>query len=334
MAILANLAKMTTSTTGTGTIILGSAVSGFLTFAQAGVLNGDVITYAISDGNNREIGRGTYTSSGTTLTRTVLKSTSSDNPINLSGQAQVFVTAAAEDFLKVGVDVQAYDPDLSAFAGLTSAADKLPYFTGASAMSLADLSAFVRGLLGSANDAAFRSAIGVMATPFVAGTPTVVSSAVPAIAYARDASKERTTFCLDNVLPVTAYDSLTIRASLNNGATYTVSAYATVRTLQGGQTVQEANTSGTTGVTIAADINNSDATLNGVCGEITVSQLAGKYATFRATLYKLDSAGGHGFGFLVFGHFATTSTITNISLQFASGNIAKGRVCPLNLDLG
>lgn len=98
MAKLYNLARMTTATTGTGTITLGSAASGYLTFANAGVQNGDTVTYAIVDGSNREIGRGVYTSSGTTLTRNVLKSTNSNTAINLSGTAEVFITAAAEDF--------------------------------------------------------------------------------------------------------------------------------------------------------------------------------------------------------------------------------------------
>lgn len=99
MALLFNIARMTTATTGTGTITLGSAVSGFLTFALAGVADGDVVTYAIEDGVNREIGRGTYTATGTTLTRTVLKSTNADAAINLTGSAEVFITAAQEDIL-------------------------------------------------------------------------------------------------------------------------------------------------------------------------------------------------------------------------------------------
>lgn len=100
MAKLYNLAKMTTSTTGTGTITLGSAVASYLTFTDAGVQNGDVVTYAIADGSNREIGRGTYTASGTTLSRdTVLESTNSGSAINLSGSAEVFITAAAEDIV-------------------------------------------------------------------------------------------------------------------------------------------------------------------------------------------------------------------------------------------
>lgn len=94
---LFNLARMTTGTTGTGTITLGSAVTGFLSFSDAGVGDGDTVTYAISDGSNSEIGTGVYTASGTTLTRSVLKSTNSDSAIDLTGSAQVMITPSAED---------------------------------------------------------------------------------------------------------------------------------------------------------------------------------------------------------------------------------------------
>jgi len=99
MSKLANLARVTTATTGTGTITLGSAIAGFLTFAQAGITDQDVVSYAIADGANREVGRGVYTASGTTLTRNVLTSTNSNAAISLSGNAQVIITALAEDVL-------------------------------------------------------------------------------------------------------------------------------------------------------------------------------------------------------------------------------------------
>ena len=97
MAKLFNRAKMTTSTTGTGTITLGSASVGFQSFADAGVSNGDVVQYVIEEVNNFEIGTGTYTASGTTLTRTVQESSNSDNAINLAGNAVVFISAVASD---------------------------------------------------------------------------------------------------------------------------------------------------------------------------------------------------------------------------------------------
>jgi hypothetical protein len=99
MAELFNLARMTTSTAGTGTITLGSAVSGYLSFADAGVTDGVTVSYGIRDGANSEAGTGVYASSGTTLTRSVTTSTNSNNAISLSGSAEVYITARAEDII-------------------------------------------------------------------------------------------------------------------------------------------------------------------------------------------------------------------------------------------
>lgn len=98
MAKLFNRAKMTTATTGSGTITLGSAANGFQSFADAGVSDGDVVQYVIEEGSNFEIGTGTYSSSGTSLTRTPSESSESDDSaITLAGLAKVSITAIADD---------------------------------------------------------------------------------------------------------------------------------------------------------------------------------------------------------------------------------------------
>lgn len=102
MAKIVNRAGMATATTGTGTVTLGAAIAGMLTFAEAGVANADAkIPYLITEGNDFEIGLGTYTSSGTTLSRdTVLASkiggTAGTSKMNLAGAAQVRIVALAE----------------------------------------------------------------------------------------------------------------------------------------------------------------------------------------------------------------------------------------------
>lgn len=109
MAQLFNLARMSTATTGTGTITLGSAVTIngvlYLSFAAAGVPDAAVVSYGIADANNSEQGYGVYTASNTTLTRVVTSSTNSNSAISLSGSAQVFICPRAQDFPAHGADV-------------------------------------------------------------------------------------------------------------------------------------------------------------------------------------------------------------------------------------
>jgi len=89
--VVADRVQETTTTTGTGTITLAGAVTGFQSFAVIG--NGNTTTYTIADqsGSNWEVG------SGTTLSRdTVLSSSNSGSLVNFSaGTKNVFVTLPA-----------------------------------------------------------------------------------------------------------------------------------------------------------------------------------------------------------------------------------------------
>lgn len=107
--------KEVTTTTGTGTLTLAGAVTKFQSFSVVG--DGNTTYYAIESGNGSdwEVGVGTYTASGTTLSRdTILESSNAGSAINLSGTSTVFCTYPAERSVNtadIGTTIQAYDAD-------------------------------------------------------------------------------------------------------------------------------------------------------------------------------------------------------------------------------
>lgn len=96
---LYNLVRMTTPTTGTGPVTLGSTVPGFNSFSAASIPNGALVSYALSDGGNSEVGRGVYNSANGTVSRqTIYASTNGGAAINLDGNGQISLSPIAQDF--------------------------------------------------------------------------------------------------------------------------------------------------------------------------------------------------------------------------------------------
>ena len=100
----ADRVQETTATTGTGTVTLAGAVSGFQTFNSAFV-TGQQVYYCITSGSLWEAGIGTYTTSGTTLSRDTVLSGSSGagTHITLAGTSNVFNGIPAEAFADIAM---------------------------------------------------------------------------------------------------------------------------------------------------------------------------------------------------------------------------------------
>lgn len=92
-------AKMTTATTGTGSVYFGSAVDGYQSFSDAGVTDNDWIKYTIEDANgNWECGTGQVSITNGYLIRSssyfVDDSSSGGSLISLSGDAVIYATTS------------------------------------------------------------------------------------------------------------------------------------------------------------------------------------------------------------------------------------------------
>lgn len=97
--VLADRVQETAAAPGTGTVTLLGAALGFQTFAVIG--NGNTTFYTIADqgGNNWEVGIGTYTASGTTLSRDTVLANSLGTTAKIdftTGIQTVFVTYPSE----------------------------------------------------------------------------------------------------------------------------------------------------------------------------------------------------------------------------------------------
>ena len=94
--VLADRVKETTTTTGTGTVTLLGAATGFQSFAVVGNANTTFYCISAQTGSEWEVGIGTYTSAGTTLARTtVLSNSAGTQPTALTfsaGTKDVFIT--------------------------------------------------------------------------------------------------------------------------------------------------------------------------------------------------------------------------------------------------
>jgi len=88
--------KETTTTTGTGTLTLAGALTGFDAFSEIG--DGNNTYYACTDGTDFEVGIGTYTLSGTTLSRdTIFESSSTKITADVNGAVSASASVTVDN---------------------------------------------------------------------------------------------------------------------------------------------------------------------------------------------------------------------------------------------
>ena len=161
--VVADRVKETTTTTGTGAITLAGAETNFVTFSSA-LSNGDTTYYAIIDDTNNafEVGLGTFSSSGNSITRTtVLASSNSGSAVDLSaGTKEVFVNYPAGKSVYLdssgqlvigGTAVTSTAAELNILDGVTASTAEINLLDGSSSGTIVNAKGVVYGGAGEVN---------------------------------------------------------------------------------------------------------------------------------------------------------------------------------------
>ena len=203
--VIRDRVKESSTTTGTGSFTLAGAENGFQTFAAIG--DGNSTYYAVTDQTEFEVGIGTYTASGTVLSRdTVISSSNSGNKVNFgAGNKLLICTQPASkailndpnDKITTGNNF----PSFVTFDGITSPSHgegRLWYNTTSKTMSYySDDSGVVHELGIEEHARVYNETGGTLdkGTPvYFAGTKTTGSTYVPTVAKgnATDVNKYKT----------------------------------------------------------------------------------------------------------------------------------------------
>lgn len=133
-----------------------AANKGYVDSAISGLVNG--APEALDTLNELAAALGNDANLSTTLTNAI-----GDKLAKASNLSDLTDASAARTNLglAIGSNVQAFDPTLAAIAGVTVAADKVVYATGADQFATTDLSSFGRSLIDDADASAARGTLGL-----------------------------------------------------------------------------------------------------------------------------------------------------------------------------
>jgi hypothetical protein len=235
----------TSTTTGTGTFTLAGAVSGFQSFSVIG--NANTTYYTIVGGAEWEVGLGTYTSSGTTLSRDTVLASSAGGTTKVTfsaGTKNVFVTYPADKAIYDDAAGNVIALGTPASATLTNATG-LPISTGVSGLGT-NVATALGTAVGSAGSVVVNG--GVLGTP---SSGTLTNCTFPTLN--QNTTGSAATLTTGRTIAITgdlAYTSGSFNGSANVTGTGTLS---TVNSNVGSFTSANITVDGKGRVTAAAD---------------------------------------------------------------------------------
>jgi hypothetical protein len=292
---LADRVRDTTTTTGTGTVTLsGTAPTGYQNFSVIG--NGNTTYYTINAGSQWEVGIGTYSSTGPTLSRdTVLESSNANALVNfLAGVKDVFVTYPSDkSVIQDGSSITAG----TAVLGVSNGGTGVNTSTGTGSVVLSTSPTLVTPTIGAASATSIANALGAVGTPsytFTGDTNTGMwSPTADTVAFSTAGSERLRVTSAGNVGigTTTANNRLSVSGDMFIQASSTGQNSQTIRALSGqtGNLFQWQNSGGTVLGAINASGNLGVGTTT-PSSKVDIAEVTSPTLTFTRT----GSADGNG----------------------------------------
>lgn len=291
--VVADRVQETTTTTGTGTVVLAGAVIGFQSFAVIG--NGNETYYTIADqsGSNWEVGIGTYYSGNLSLARTTILASSNANAAVsfTSGPKSVFVTYPAE---------KAIYSDPSNVTTITNFASSNVLITGGTInnVSLGNVTYAGLGTMSTQNANAVTITGGTIAgTGITSGNVTLTGGTI------------NSTTQKDGV-----YNNVTVNQGTINGVTFSNVTYGGLGTMA---------TQNATSVAITGGTINSVAFTGGTLNNMTIGATTANTGTFTNLVATTFTAAGN----------ATSQALNTVNITEPTTISATGAANTVNFDL-